>query len=621
MRIDKSLEVQVRGELYRRSYYEFFKWGFSVLFPSEHYEDSKHIKEICNLLEKEVRRLIRREEKDKDFIINIPPRTSKTLLTHTILLPWVWSIDPTVTMIVVSFDDELVLLNAQYSKDIIQDPLYQAMFGDTFKLRKEFDSKGMFMNDRGGFKLSKTTGSNITGHKGCFVKGSKVLLSNNEEKNIEEIQKGEILETYNEKRNLVEIKPVLETSVKKYTGKLYTFKTLSGKILRCTEEHPIYTKNRGWVLANELDCRDILLLDFTQDDDILIDTIIEEVENIDVYNLELQDNNNFFVDRILVHNSIIVVDDPISPKNAESVPFRKSSIEYYTRSLYNRLTPVQYGFRVIVMQRIHEEDLSGYLLKKNPEDYHHICLPAEIGLNKNAVKPIELQRIYSEDGLLDPIRLGKKYLNSFLKVLGSRGYAGQYDQNPSPDAGGILKIDWYDIVRPESIIRDQKLEPIHFFIDSAYTEKTENDPTAIMACFRQGNYIYVLDVIEVWMEFPQLLRFIPQYVARFQYSHDSKIFVEPKASGKSIVQQLRDITMLNVIESPAPTDSKITRTHGVAPIHESRRFKLIDGAYITHYLDQLRLFPNATHDDMVDITVNATNELLVNGNSPDFMFV
>jgi phage terminase large subunit-like protein len=343
---------------------------------------------------------------------------------------------------------------------------------------------------------------------------------------------------------------------------------------------------------------------------------VEDVESIDVYNLELKDNNNFFVDNLLVHNSIIVIDDPINPKNAESVVHRKSSIHYYTRSLYNRLTPVQYGIRIIIMQRLHENDLSGYLLKNSSDSYRHICLPAE---QSKLVTPIELNSLYRE-GLLDPIRLDRKTLKDMKSTLGSRGYSGQYEQTPSPDEGGIFKEFWYDIVRPELIQRNYQEEPIHFFIDSAYTDKTENDPTAILTCFKQGNFIYVLDVIQVWKTFPDLLKFIPEYVSCFQYNSQSKIFIEPKASGISIAQQLRSVTMLNIVETPSPQDSKVTRAHGISPIHESRRFKLIEGSYIQPYLEQLKLFPNATHDDMVDVTTMSTSELLVN-NNPDFVFI
>lgn len=478
--INKELELELKRKVYEGSYYEFFKWTFNLLLPNDVYEDNFHVKYLCDIYQEEIERIIRKEEKGEDIIVNIPPRTSKSLITSVSLLPWMWLKDPTLTMINVSFDDELTLLNSQYSKDIIKSDEYQELFGDRFQIRRDVDAKGFFMNNKGGFRMSKTTGSNITGHKGV----------------------------------------------------------------------------------------------------------------------------------------VIIVDDPQNPKTSESEVNRKTTIEYYTRSLYNRLTPVSLGVRIIIMQRLHENDLTGYLLQKNPENYRHICLPAEVS---NLVKPVELKQFY-KDGLLDPNRLSLKILQSFVKTLGTRGYTGQYSQTPSPEEGGIIKKEWFDIVRPETLQRDASLNPIHFIIDSAYTEKTENDPTAILVCYERENILYILDVVEQWLEFPSLIKFIISYVQRFQYSSNSKIFIEPKASGKSIAQQLRSQTMLNIVEMEAPSDDKVTRAHSVSPIIEGRRVKLVEGSYIPSFLEQVGLFPNATHDDMVDDLVNAVRELLVQDN-PDFLFL
>lgn len=480
MKVTNELELELRKSVFEDSYYEFFKWSFAILFPNEKYEDTFHIKYLCDIYQAEVERIIRREEKDKDIIVNIPPRTSKTLVTSVALNAWAWIKDPTLPFINISFDEQLVLLNSRYCKDLINSPEYQELFGSRFQIRRDVNGAEFFMNNKGGFRMSKTTGANITGHKGV----------------------------------------------------------------------------------------------------------------------------------------IIIVDDPQNPKTAESEVYRQTTIDYYTRSLYNRLTPVNLGVRIIIMQRLHQNDLTGYLLKNNPSSYRHICLPAE---ESDLINPIELRQYY-KDGLLDPTRLSKKILESFKQTLGSRGYAGQYEQTPSEDAGGIIKTDWFDIISPLMLRRDIVNEPVHFIIDSAYTMKTENDPTAILAGFVRQNRLYVLDVREVWLEFPSLISFILSHTQQFQISSGSKIFIEPKASGKSIAQQLRSTTMLNVIESTPPDADKVTRAHSIAPTLEARRVALVDGSYIPHYLDQLKMFPNSEHDDMVDVTVIGVQELLFE-TGPDFLFV
>jgi predicted phage terminase large subunit-like protein len=478
--LNYDLEKEFKKIIFKKSFYHFFKWAFNILEPQTKLEDTFHIRYLCNLLQAEIERIIRREGKVKDIIINIPPRTSKSKIVSQAFLAWIWTVAPHLKMIAISFDEKLTLSNASYCKDIIKSNEYQELFSDVFQIRKDIDSKERFANDKGGERLSATTGANITGF------GAE----------------------------------------------------------------------------------------------------------------------------------IIIVDDPQNPKTAEYEVERGNVQRYYTESLYNRLTPLNLGVRIVVQQRLHYEDLTGYLIEKDAENYVHICLPAELSEH---VKPVELKQYYKE-GLLDPIRLSAVELGK-LKKQGSRYYAGQYLQIPTPDEGGIIKPVWFEIVDPATIVRDPINEPIHFFIDSAYTEKTENDPTAILACFKKGNFLYIVDVVEVWKEFPDLIKFIKEYTSRFQYNPQySKLFIEPKASGKSIAQVLRNESNLNIIEMEAPDKDKITRVHSITAVLESLRVKLVRGNYIENFTNQAKAFPNGKHDDMVDDLVNAVTELLLNDN-PDFLWL
>ena len=482
--IPKELEIQLKKEVYRSNYFEFFKWAFKILFPAEEYVDTFHVKYLCDLLQQEQERIERKEDKDKDIIINIPPRSSKSLITSVCFQAWVWTRMPSATFIAVSFDADLSMMNAQLCKDIIKSDEYQELFGDEFQIRGDADAKQYFANDKGGFRLSKTVGGNITGHKGMYL----------------------------------------------------------------------------------------------------------------------------------------LIDDPQNPKSAQQEVARKTVKDYYQQALYNRLTPVNRGVRIVIMQRLHEDDLTGILLKdqKSKNNYNHICLPAEVSDNIN---PPELRQFYKND-LLDPNRLSAKILNDFKTMLGSAGYAGQYSQRPAPEDGGIFKKEWFKTINPQSLTRHAEQNPIMFFIDGAYTEKTENDPTAILTCFEQDKRIYILDVHEVWMNFPNLCKHVVEHVNKFQYSRQySKIFIEPKANGMPIIEQLRATTMLNVIPLQAPKESKVLRAHAITPLTESGRVVLVDGHYIDKFMSQLITFPNASHDDMVDVMVYSVDKLLVKGLNPDFLFI
>ena len=141
--VDYELEKDLKRSIFTESYFEFFKWAFGILFPNEKYEDTFHVEYLCNLYQKEIERIIRKEEKDKDIIVNIPPRATKSLITSVCLNAWTWILPEGVTIpfISVSFDVELTLLNSQYCKDLIKSDEYQELFGDIFQIRNDVDAE------------------------------------------------------------------------------------------------------------------------------------------------------------------------------------------------------------------------------------------------------------------------------------------------------------------------------------------------------------------------------------------------------------------------------------------------------------------------------------------------
>lgn len=482
MNFSEDFELEIKRQVYRESYYEFFKWAFEILHPNQKYRDAPHIKYLCDLLQSEIERIVRGEPKTKDIIVNIPPRTSKSLITSVCLNPWAWLKDPSITFINISFDEELVSTNSTLSKDIILSEEFQILFGKEFAIRKDVNNKGKWQNDKGGFRLSKTTGGNITGHSGM----------------------------------------------------------------------------------------------------------------------------------------VLLIDDPQNPKTSLSDVKKKDIVDYYTKALYNRLTPVDIGLRMVIMQRLSSDDLTGYLLDTNPSEYHHICLPAEISEHVN---PPELKSIYT-DGYLDPVRLGANELYKFKKTL-RNSYSGQYEQIPISNENSILKPDWFPIVEANQVVWNKETEPVKFYIDTAYSEKSSvksNDPSGFLACFKRGNDLFVINAHDDWLDFPSICRYIPNYANANGYSNSSVVKIEGAASGKSIIQQLRENTNLNISEIPKPKDDKIARANAASAMIESGRVKLIKGHWNEYFLKQVADFPLGVHDDVLDCLLHAIEDNLSN-ESFGFMFV
>lgn len=300
------------------------------------------------------------------------------------------------------------------------------------------------------------------------------------------------------------------------------------------------------------------------------------------------------------HAHIIINDDPLNVKQSESDVMRKIANDH-TKTLASRKVNKENTPVITIMQRLHENDVTGYLLSKKSESIRHICLPAELSDN---VFPPEVKKLYI-NGLLDTSRLNHSVLNEARVDLGTRGYAGQYDQNPVADGGNIIKKTWFQFTDRLSFERLQERNPIVFFMDTAFTEKNENDPTGVIATCKIGNRIFISNATKVLKEFPELIKFIPNYVQAHGYTDDSTIRIEPKANGKSVVQQLRDTSMLNVTETESPSDSKITRLYSVSPIIESGRVVLVQEGWNDDFLDEICGFPNKMHDEYVDLIVYA----------------
>lgn len=296
------------------------------------------------------------------------------------------------------------------------------------------------------------------------------------------------------------------------------------------------------------------------------------------------------------HAHLIINDDPLNPKQAESEVMRKTACAHTqtlsSRKVDKRNTPI-----VTIMQRLHENDVTGYLLKRKKDKIRLICLPAELGSN---VTPAELKDRYV-GGLLDPIRLSREVLEEAKVDLGSRAYSGQYDQNPVPDGGNIVKREWFKRISRAEFERTRAYEPIHFFADTAYTSDQSNDPTGIIATCKIENTIYIINGKKLWLEFPDLCRFIVRWTAENGYNSESTIRIEPKASGLSAVQTLKRQTGLNITITESPKDDKKVRISAASPTIECGRVVLVDDFFTEEFIEEVCGFPAKEHDEYVDL--------------------
>ena len=304
------------------------------------------------------------------------------------------------------------------------------------------------------------------------------------------------------------------------------------------------------------------------------------------------------------HAHIKLLDDLQDITKANNQADREAAIEHM-KMLFTREVEKGNSINILIMQRLHEMDCTAYLLGlAKTRKVKHICLPAELS---NKVHPPELADHYI-DGLLDPVRMSRSVLEEKRIELGSYGYACQFLQESAPPEGGIVKRHWFRLTSKELAIIGKST--VHFFVDTAYEERKKvsrktgearNDPTGLLACYEQKGTCYILDYREVYLEIVDLVKFINSWARSNGYGTHSILHVEPKASGKSTVQMLKEFTDLNVMEIKGRKDSKETELSNTAPSVESGRFNLVQGTWNELFLDRVCSFPNAAHDEAVDL--------------------
>lgn len=279
----------------------------------------------------------------------------------------------------------------------------------------------------------------------------------------------------------------------------------------------------------------------------------------------------------------IIIDDPLKPDDALSDVKRNFINNRFNTTIRSRTNDRDVPI-IVIMQRLHEEDFSGFLLNGGSgEKWHHLKLSA---LDEKNIPLWEEKQNFAE---LESLRQADRFV-----------FAGQYLQEPSPLEGGEWKREWFNIINKSEIPSGVNWEMI---IDGAYTSNTQNDPTGIQISGSDGKNFYILKSIDKYLEMPDLKTFIPNFIKSVKVKI-SQVLIEPKASGKSLAQLLRNETRLNVSE--IKTDfvkmSKIERARASSPYIEGGRVFLVDGVWVEHFIKQVSTFPNAIHDEHIDLT-------------------
>lgn len=341
---------------------------------------------------------------------------------------------------------------------------------------------------------------------------------------------------------------------------------------------------------------------------------------------------------------ILVADDPHNVIEGESEADRKKVKRWYGQAFSTRRNDPATGARVVVMQRIHQDDLSGNLLDAKDSRWERLIYRQEYEPEKDAEGGIAPKRTtalgYADarstaGELLWPERFTPAVVADAKVTLGDYGYAGQHQQRPAPLAGGIFHREWwqrYSLAQGRAI----QFRRFGIFVDTAQKTQASNDYSVFLfAGIDALQDYYLLDLWRAKVEAPELL------IAAYDFwlkctkrvGNALPLLIEDKGSGTGLIQTLRrgDVgrdpgvkeysRQLALLRPKIPalpfhgdgrsnqshelkrwmSFDKITRAQHASPIVQAGRVWIpLEAEWASDFISECADFPNGLHDDQVD---------------------
>lgn len=297
----------------------------------------------------------------------------------------------------------------------------------------------------------------------------------------------------------------------------------------------------------------------------------------------------------------IVIDDPLKPDEALSEAQRRTVNEWYDHTLVSRLNDKRSGCIILIMQRLHEDDLVGHV--RTIENWRVLKFPAIAEENEcyTIQTPCGACRFERKAGeALHSAREPLAVLEQLRHAQGEYNFAGQYQQAPAPLGGGIVKVSWFKTYADADL--PDTFEIVFQSYDTANKATELNDYTACTTWGLKEKKLYLLNVLRRRMEYPELKRTIRGHAAEFRAGI---ILIEDRASGTQLIQELIHDGVPGVTRY-VPKGDKIMRLRFTTNIIENGSVFLPENAvWLPEYLHELTTFPKGNYDDQADSTSQA----------------
>jgi len=306
---------------------------------------------------------------------------------------------------------------------------------------------------------------------------------------------------------------------------------------------------------------------------------------------------------------LIIIDDPLKPDEALSESRRKAVNDWYDNTLLSRLNDKAKGCILIIMQRLHQEDLIGHVLEQEPWDV--LSFPAIAERDESFVieGPLGTSFFTRKEGeALDPERETLAMLAGIRERMGEYNFSSQYQQNPIPLGGAMVKTEWL-------LYYEQGELPARFDIiiqswDTANKSTELSDYSVCTTWGRANGKLYLLHVFRRRLNYPDLKRQVMELARRY---NANRILIEDKASGTQLIQDMQAEHVFGITPyQPLPGNDKIIRLHAQTAWFENGLVFLPRIApWLADYVTEITGFPGTKYDDQVDSTTQALDHLRV----------
>jgi predicted phage terminase large subunit-like protein len=284
----------------------------------------------------------------------------------------------------------------------------------------------------------------------------------------------------------------------------------------------------------------------------------------------------------------IIIDDPHKADEAKSSVMRQNVIDWFQNTLETRKnspnTPI-----ILIMQRLHENDLAGWLLEgKNGEQWEHICYPA---ITENG------EALWPQKHSIETLRQMEK--------AAPYVFAGQYLQKPAPPQGGLFKPD---CLIPIEALPAINIEWVRGW-DLAASVDGDYTAGAKLGKLPDGRFV-IADMVRSRL-MPDTRDAILQNIAKKDgVATRISLPQDPGQAGKTQILYLtRQLAGFSVKTSPESGD-KITRAMPLAAQINVGNVLMLKGSWNESMINEMQLFPNGTYDDQIDALSRAFETLM-----------